>query len=85
MKVTTNFKCKCGLGKSKLPPFKRPGMCEATIVHHTCPDCQSEYMFKFKRPKGKSEPNQLVHTTKILKVSDVLAQIIKEDEELKNG
>lgn len=79
--VSTSFKCKCGIGKTKLF-FKRPGFCETVLVNTTCADCGSDFLVKFKRSKGTGEPNKLETVIKVLKTSPILEQIIREEAEL---
>jgi hypothetical protein len=83
MNVKTDFKCRCGIRRAVLL-FRRPGFLETTLVNHKCPDCESEFFLKFKRAKNRKNPNELGCEVRITKMSKLLEDLIKEEEEYKN-
>lgn len=84
MKVKTTFKCRCGIRKNYPIILKRPGFGERSVVHHTCPDCESDFVLKFKRAPN-AKPTDLICEIKTSKASVILKGIIKEEEEYKTA
>lgn len=80
--ATIKVKCiGCKLGNTVA--FALPGFFTPTIVNHKCENCESELLIKLSRYKSvDKKPGQVNVGMRIIKMSPLLLEIIKEEEAL---
>lgn len=88
MKVSTNFRCRCG-NKQKIS-FKKPGAFDPVSLNVDCDLCESRFFLTFKKrrvaaPADNQRRTQLEMEckTQVLKVSSVLQELMREEAETK--
>ena len=83
MWASSEVKCPGCKFKNTITKFKPPSLFEPSVVQIRCTTCQSDILFKFVKPKKSKDRTQMAVFSKILKPSELLTEMLREDEEFK--